>query len=233
EIRFRLAESDSLFGNGDLNAFDCHGHPNQSPAVRKDACERLLATSGLSDEDRNRAICFHGGALAGLGRYDDGLAELNSVLAKVPDDAMFIQTRAAIFYMKGDYMRAKADFDRARGLAPDRLLLEQDSAVTDMRLGNYVQAITKLDVVLARLPLDARARFTRGMAHYKLHHYDLAMVDANWLIQHVFGNQIGIYLRGLIERATGDAKQGDADVSAATAADPNVAENSLQLAETP
>ena len=69
-------------------------------------------TFAPSDETR-------AGQLAGLGRYDEAIAEYSRVIAADPSDAMHYLHRGFTSYVKQDYAAAARDFAKALKLKPD------------------------------------------------------------------------------------------------------------------
>jgi TonB family protein len=233
QVRFVLSSADSLFGSGDPTADTCHGHYVQDPSVRLAACEQLLASATLTDEDHEQVLRNRGAAKFGLGRYDDALVDFDAALKMKPDDAMALESHGMTNYRLGRFDAALADYDRAIALASGRVFLQYERGACLVHLARYSEALTDLDRAVARLPHFFAAYIARSAAQYGLKNYAAAQADAEYVAGFAPTSVEALYARGQARIALGDAAGGKADIAKAQAADPHIADTYLVLVEKP
>lgn len=108
---------------------------------------------------------------------DEQLEEVTARLAATPDDARLFLRRGELYRLHGDPKAARADFDRARSLDPELVIVEFCLGRLLLEDGKPQAALAHLDTFLARRPDDADGRATRGRALAALGRHAEAAAD--------------------------------------------------------
>ena len=131
--------------------------------------------------------------------------------------------RAWAYALKGIYEQEFADLTKAISLDPNNAdVFHYRGAVYEHR-GEHDLAIKDFDESLRLRPNDAPTLDSRGAVFMKMGKFDKALSDFNTAVQ--YGHFINsLYARGWAKLKMGDTTGGNADIAAAKAANPNIAE---------
>jgi tetratricopeptide (TPR) repeat protein len=145
--------------------------------------------------------------------------------ARAPHDrAVAFNNRGGAFYYKGEVERAMADYEQAIKLDPFYAHAYNNRCWSGAVLGRTEQAAADCSKVL-KLYNVANTFENRGFIHLKRGEFDLAIADYEAGLRLEPPNKADfLYGRGLAKTKKGDAG-GAADIAAAKAIDPHIAEN--------
>ncbi len=118
-----------------------------------------------------------------LRRYDDALADLNSVIEADPGRAWAIGSRGETYRLMGHYDEALADFNRAIELDPGYAWAIGSRGQTYKDMGRYDQAQAQFSSAIELRPDYAWAFGSRGEIHRDMGHYAEALADFNHAIE--------------------------------------------------
>jgi tetratricopeptide (TPR) repeat protein len=140
------------------------------------------------------------------------------------DRAVAFNNRGGAFYYKGQVERAMADYEQAITLDPFYAHAYNNRCWSGAVLGRTEQAAADCSKVL-KLYNVANTFENRGFIHLKRGEFDLAIADYEAGLRLDPPNKADfLYGRGLAKSKKGDAS-GTADIAAAKAIDPHIAEN--------
>jgi tetratricopeptide (TPR) repeat protein len=166
------------------------------------------------------------------GQYDLAVADFDTAIRLKPDYGVAFYERGVALRGKGDYARAIQDFDQAIRLKPS-------PAAFNARCRTRAIAAVQLDVALAdcnqALSLqtdDYEAMDSRGFVYFRLNQFDKALADYNAVVAAMPTSASALYMRGVVRRRMGD-NGGDADIAAAKAIKPAIAETYAKYGVTP
>lgn len=194
--------------------------PKLYEEARYETCIRLTRSAPDRAYEEARSWEINGGgaparhcvalALFGMGQFGDGAAILEEVANSLPKDAP-AQLRAEVLAQAakgweetGDYARAVANQTAALELAPDRIALLTDRALTLALAGNYWEAIDDLNRVIDLDAYDADAYVMRASAYRFVDAPELALEDADAALRLDPEHPEGLLERGNIRRLLGD-----------------------------
>ena len=132
-----------------------------------EAFERSLALSPDPNATYASAV-----ALEDLGRLDDALARYDAALSQVPAHEDALHNRGLLLARLGRLDEAERSHRRYVELHPESARGHGDLAEILLALSRYEEAIAALDWILARVPRDALALLTRGVALASLQRFD-------------------------------------------------------------
>jgi tetratricopeptide (TPR) repeat protein len=164
-----------------------------------------------------------GATLGSAGRLDEALRDLDAALAADPRNVLALQNRGVVLNRLGRRAEARADIDR--GLAIDDTrprLWGQRCWIGAVLADELPRTLQDCDRTVALDPDDANTYNSRGFAHFRAGHFDLAIADYDRAIAGNPDEPSSYLVRGLARRATGDPAAGDADVAHALELDPGV-----------
>ena len=134
-----------------------------------------LAPAGAGD----RAYCHQASGAEAAGNYDLAIDYytrcLKSVDLSIGNQAIFYNNRGEVYYRKGEYDRAIADYDQALRLDPDFAFAYNGRGSVYIRKGAYDRAIADIDQALRLDPDFALAYNNRGSAYFHKGEYDRAI----------------------------------------------------------
>lgn len=133
--------------------------------------------------------------------------------------------RGVAYRLKGEYERALQDYEQAIYLNPGNANAYNNRGIIYRIKGNYDRAIADYDQAIWLRSGDFPAAFyNRALAHVDKSEYDRALTDFNIVLRFDAKNALALYARGLTLLRKGDAEAGEADIAAAKAINPNIAE---------
>jgi tetratricopeptide (TPR) repeat protein len=168
-----------------------------------------------------------------MGDHDRAVAIYKGVLqlaATTPSEFAF---RAEAHENLKDYAAAAADYDKAVSIAP------RDARVLGTSCWFRATHQLQPDIALQRcneaVELSGRpeAFNARALVFYEINAYESAIADADSALDLDPKKAGSLYVRGLAKLKTGDAPAGNADIAAAKAIDPKIAETYAVYGLTP
>jgi tetratricopeptide (TPR) repeat protein len=127
--------------------------------------------------------------------------------------------------LKGEYDYALQDYEQAIRLNPDNANAYNNRGIIYRIKGDYNRAIADYEEAIWLRSGDFPAAFyNRALAYTDKGEHDRALADFDVVVQFDQKNALALYARGLTLVKKGDAAAGKADIAAAKAIDPNVAE---------
>ena len=151
-----------------------------SPEQQIAACDALLESEGLPEEERAYIIAMRGWSYEELGDYDRAVAEYSEKIRLQPDAADGYGWRAGAHLNKGDYASAVADFSQAIRLGPDATDFagwHNDRGVAKFNLGDSRGAIEDYSAAIELSDGNPLNYLNRGDAYLALEEYGRAIED--------------------------------------------------------
>ncbi|HZP99643.1 MAG TPA: tetratricopeptide repeat protein [Reyranella sp.] len=191
------------------------------PGLNRDALSDLLQRRGiayLESGDRTRAF-----------------QDFDEAIRIKPDDESFA-TRGRAYRLEHDLHRAINDLDHAVRINAGNSFALSQRARAYRELGDGAKAARDFDESLRLNPLDNYTRYNRatfraerGETAFALQDFDAIIKRMNELLLKRPNAPLFLFLRGLAKQGKGDAAGGAADIAAAKAGEPNVADNFWRL----
>jgi len=158
------------------------------------------------------------------GVWGDELKLWNDTVQKSPHKARPHNNRGLVFFSRGRYVQAMADYNKAIELNPAYADAYDDRGIAYYTQGNFIQAVADFDKTLELNSLYINAYNNRGVAYVRLNKLTLAVADYSRAIQlnpywaEVYNNRGGAYFH------QGSFAQAVADYSRAIALNPGYME---------
>jgi tetratricopeptide (TPR) repeat protein len=157
--------------------------------------------------------------------YLHAIADFDRALRLKPDSAGIYIDRGIIYLDKDDFEDAVADFSEAIRLDPNSSPAYNNRCLARVNHGRDLdQALSDCNATL-RLHPDIYALRIRAFVYYRLGRYDEAIADATAALAGDPKFAHALYVRGLAWAAKGDRARGSADMAAAKAIYPKVADD--------
>jgi tetratricopeptide (TPR) repeat protein len=138
-------------------------------------------------------------------------------------DSFYEGKIGAIYSDAGRYEEAIGAFDQALVLTPNYdAVIAQRCWARAMTGKDLDIALADCDRALELRPDNAYFLDDRGMALFKLGHFDAAQHDYDAALKIEPKLASSMFMRGIVERRVGKTVSGDADIAAAKALDPNI-----------
>ncbi len=168
---------------------------------------------------RDRALAYYI-----KGQHDRAIEDYDAAIRLDPSHADTFHARARVHQDKGQPERAITDLEQVTRLEPTNARAWLKRCETRARIGQLDAALSDCDQVL-RLPnADTRnALEARGMVHFKAGRFAAAIADYDAALK-LWDSPYTRYSRGLARQRNGDTQGGTADIAAAIAKEPTVAE---------
>lgn len=131
--------------------------------------------------------------------------------------------RGVAYRRKRDYPRAIADYDEAIRIRPEHAGAWNNRCFVHAVSGNLDTALSDCNEALRLTPNEPNALDSRALVYLKLKQYDRAVADYDAVLKAAPNTPSALYGRGLAKIRKGD-KRGQADISTATAAVPQIVE---------
>ena len=142
-------------------------------------------------------------ALMQLGRLDDALAELKTLIGSEPQNVNLMMQAASVAFMKEDYKQMTAFCEQALEVDADNALAHLFYAKAELGQGSLVQAIARLTKAIA---LDGRLvepRLLRGQTLLEMGDLTGAEEDVDWLTKYTEDNEDVLLLHARLMEARG------------------------------
>ena len=139
--------------------------------------------------------------------------------------ATAFDNRGVAYRLKGEYDHALQDYEQAIRLNPDNANAFNNRGIIYRIKGDYDHAIADYGEAIWLKNSDFPAAFyNRALAYDDKGEYDRALTDFDVVMRFDEKNALALYARGLTLLKKGDAAAGKADIAAAKAINPNIAE---------
>jgi tetratricopeptide (TPR) repeat protein len=139
--------------------------------------------------------------------------------------ATAFDNRGVAYRRKGEYDRALRDYEQAIRLNPSSANAYNNRGVIYRIKCDYDRAIADYDEAIWLKSGDYPAAFyNRALAYSDKGEYDHALTDFDVVLRFDAKNALALYARGLTRLKKGDAEAGKADIAAAKAINPSIAE---------
>lgn len=144
-------------------AIDHVSHGNGQNAYPEEAIQNALRAALAACPSDWELLCLRGTILAGSGRFDDALADLDRAAKLAPKSAKPLAGRAYLHTRTGNWTAALADLDRAAALSGADPKLSFDRGLVLLSLGRAAEARAALAKSAAGR-FDPEAEFQLGRA---------------------------------------------------------------------
>lgn len=205
----------------------CYGEA--APARTIQGCDAVIRWARETPRDTGTAFYNRGLALAATGQLDRAIDDYGKAIRLRPDLADAYNNRGIAWRLKGDDTRALEDFDQALRLQPGDVDALYNRGLAFSGLGQYDRAIAAFDSALHLQPDDFDAFAARGLAWLHKGDSGRALQDFDRVLGTRPGNVIALYGRGIARHRTGNQKGGDADIAAAKAIQPDIADKFARM----
>jgi tetratricopeptide (TPR) repeat protein len=160
-----------------------------------------------------------------LQQFDNAFADFNKALELQPENPSALFYRAMLYSRMGKYREQLADLDRLIAIHPESAEMWNNRCFTRARLGIDLElALADCNKALSLRPENAPMQDSRGFVEFRMNNYTAAISDFNSALGKDAKLSSSLYVRGLAKRRNGDTTGGDADIAAAKAIDPKMAE---------
>ncbi|MGB6324315.1 MAG: caspase family protein [Methylocella sp.] len=139
-----------------------------------------------------------------------------------PSDAAAFYRRGQLYAKNADYSHAIKDFDEALRLHPKDAEALNNRCWARAMVGDFQTALKDCNEALQLLPRYADALDSRGLVKLKIGLPSSAIADYDAALQ-IKQQASSLYGRGIAKKQTGDTAEGDSDIAAAKALDPEIA----------
>jgi tetratricopeptide (TPR) repeat protein len=152
----------------------------------------------------------------------DPIKDLDRKLQNNPSDAAAFYRRGQLYAKIADFSHAIKDFDEALRLHPKDAETLNNRCWARAMVGDFQTALKDCNEALQILPRYADALDSRGLVKLKIGLPSSAIADYDAALQ-IKQQATSLYGRGIAKKQTGDTAQGDSDIAAAKALDPEIA----------
>jgi tetratricopeptide (TPR) repeat protein len=205
----------------------CYDNSNADQAIV--ACSVVITKQLVEQDDLAAALKNRGNAYDDKGQYDRALEDYNQALTIKPDDAATFNSRGTTHSAMGHYDLAIRDYDQAIKLNPASVMAFNNRCFAKALAGQGEQALADCNESLRIKPKNPGALASRGFVYLKLKRYEAAMVDYDAELRVSPGDPYSLFGRGIAKLIRGDLRGGDADIVAAQAIRPDIADHMAKL----
>ena len=139
--------------------------------------------------------------LASLGKHDEALAILDSVLETHPGSAPTHYNRGRIFHVRGDRETALGEYDRALDIRPDYPKALTNRALLLAPRGDVRKAVVDLTRAIELAPDRTAAWYHRGRLRLGLRRFEAARADFDRVLELDPYDEKALELRAEADRA--------------------------------
>jgi tetratricopeptide (TPR) repeat protein len=200
----------------------CSGKNGASPDMQIAACTALIQSGRGNDHGLSVAFYDRGNAYRQKHDYDRAIADYDQAIRHNSGMGVAFSNRGNVYRQQGQYARALADYDAAIRLDPKDAIALQNRCWVRFVTGQLSEALADCDESLRLRPDAPLALNARGLVHLKMGAAEKAGADFDAALAKSPKMASALYGRGLLKRRQGGA--GDADIAAATAIEPAIAE---------
>ncbi|MGX8696903.1 MAG: tetratricopeptide repeat protein, partial [Prevotella sp.] len=140
-----------------------------------------------------------------LGRLDEALRELKTIMRTDSDNVNLMMQAAGVAYMKEDYDEMVSICEQALALDDSHALVHLFYAKAELGQGHLVQGIARLTKAISLDEELADARLLRGQTLLAMGDAKSAEEDADWLMARAEDNEDVMLLKARLEAALGNA----------------------------
>ena len=158
----------------------------------------------LETKDDPEVHDYFSRALIHLGRLDEALRELKTIMRTDPDNVNLMMQAAGVAYMKEDYDEMVSICEQALALDDSHALVHLFYAKAELGQGHLVQGIARLTKAISLDEELADARLLRGQTLYKMGDMGGALTDVKWLLDHVQPQEDVMLLAARVMHAGGN-----------------------------
>lgn len=177
------------------------------------------------DPANAKAYGLRGAMHGNKDELNEAIADFDRAIALDPELSDAFMNRGTAHERNGEYLRATEDYDRAIALVPKQASAWGGRCWSRAVAGIVLEsALADCQRAIELDKADANHLNSRGFVHFRLRHFDLAIRDYDAAIAADPKVASSFYVRGLAKEQQGDRHGADADLAAATALDPGVAE---------
>ncbi len=157
--------------------------------------------------------------------YERAIADYSKAIQSDPNSVEAFNDRGGLHLLKEDYDRAIADYSEAIRINPKAgLTLANRCWARAISGGNLVEALADCDRSLEFSPEEGTTKLNRSIVYFRLGRFDETIIDCNAILTFFPKSANALFLRGLARLKKGEQARGDADIIAAKAVDPSIAE---------
>src|SRR6516225_5094213 len=132
--------------------------------------------------------------------------------------------RGVAYKVKGDYDLALKDYDQAIQLNPNAASHYNNRGIIYRLKHDYDRAIADYDAAIWLKSDYVAAFYNRALTYVDKRDYDRALADFGVVLKFNPKSALALYARGWMQLKKGDAEAGNADIVAAKAISPDIAE---------
>lgn len=142
--------------------------------------------------------------LVSVGRLDEAIEELKTMVEKVPDNLNLLLQTAHVAYMQEDYDTMTSFCEQALTVDADNAMASYMMAQALLGKGDMVGGIARLTKAIAQDESLGDARLLRSQVLMRMGDIDGAKEDADWLLAHTEGQEDVLLLVARLQHAKGN-----------------------------
>jgi tetratricopeptide (TPR) repeat protein len=171
------------------------------------------------------AWAFRGDIFSEKGGEDRAIKDYTKAIELDPDWMWPLEDRGIIYEKRHQWDLAIQDFNKVVALSPDNSTGYNSRCwVLAISGGDLTQALTDCNMALALQSNNANFLDSRGFVYLKMENYSNAIEDYDAALMRNPKLASALYGRGIAKLRNGKADSGNADIAAAKAIDPNIAD---------
>jgi tetratricopeptide (TPR) repeat protein len=171
-----------------------------------------------------RALMMKAAIQTDAGDYTGAISTYNVALLLGGNDSELLTGRGIVYVKNNQEVLAERDFAAARAKAVDARALNHMCWAMATSAVSLTEALNICEAAVAKAPDYAPSMDSRAFTLLRLGRYDEAIVAYDSALKLAPTSIASMYGRGVAKRHRGDIEAGDADIKAALAASPLVAE---------
>jgi tetratricopeptide (TPR) repeat protein len=204
-------------------------YENSSSDQTIEACSRVIASAQVDAKDLATAFKNRGNAYDDKDQYGLAIQDYDNAIAINPNDAEAFNNRGTTYRAKGQYDLAIQDYDQATKLSPDNAKALNNRCFAKALTGQLESGLADCNESLRLRPGDANTLASRGFTNLKLKRYEAAIADYGAELRINPGNPYTLFGQGVAKRMKGNQMGGNADIAAAKATKPDIADEMAKL----
>jgi tetratricopeptide (TPR) repeat protein len=200
--------------------------------VRINGCTRMIQSGFFAGDELTDAFYFRSAAYFELGQHQRAIEDVSRAIARKPDYEQAFFARGASYLMLKQLQPAIQDFNKVIALKPNDAAAFFSRGTAYLQLTQYQQAIPDFDRSITLRP-DGVTFNNRGYCYFQLGQFQKAIEDYDRAIALTPGSARILYIRGIAKLRSDDKPGGNADIAAAVALEPKIAEQYAALGVKP